>query len=275
MSSITPEMAALKDRLKTTWMAGDFDQIARSYESGAAEFVARLNLEPGTRALDVACGTGNQTIPAARAGAIATGADIATNLLEQARSRARAEGLEIQFDEADAEHLPYGDSSFDVVMSMFGAMFAPRPEKVAAELIRVCRPGGRIAMANWTPTGFVGQMFKITAAYAPPSPLAPSPVLWGDERTVNDRLQRNISDIRFTRQLISFNFPFAIADVVDFWRIYYGPTNRAFESLKAAPEKQEALHRDLEQLWSEHNQAANGAIHVQAEYLEVIATRNR
>src|SRR5918997_2114650 len=158
MSTINPEMESLKTRLKAMWMAGDFGQVAKHIETGAEEFIARLALKPGVRLLDVACGSGNLAIPAARAGAIVTGVDIATNLLEQARARAESEGLKIQFDEGDAEKLPYADASFDIVVSMFGAMFAPRPELVAAELVRVCRPGGRIAVADWTPGGFVGRM---------------------------------------------------------------------------------------------------------------------
>jgi SAM-dependent methyltransferase len=272
MSSITPEMESLKGRLKATWMAGDFAQIARSYESGAADFVTRLKLIPGRRVLDVACGTGNLAIPAARAGAAVTGVDIAANLLEQGRSRAQAEGLTIQFDEGDAEQLPYQDSSFDVIVSMFGVMFAPRPEKVTAELTRVCRAGGRIALANWTPSGFVGQMFKTIAAHVPPPPLMSSPLLWGDEATVRERLQEKVSDLQFTRRLISFNFPFTATEVVEFWRIYYGPTNRAFEALNADSEKQAMLRRDLERLWTEHNRSTDGTTHVTSEYLEVSAT---
>jgi len=173
MSTPNPEMESLKAKLKATWMAGDFGQIAKQIEQGAEEFIARLELKPGVRLLDVACGSGNLAIPAARAGAIVTGVDIATNLVEQARARAEAEGLKIQVDEGDAEDLPYDDASFDEVVTMFGAMFAPRPERVAAELVRVCRPGGRIAMANWTPTGFTGQMFKIGATHVPPPPNMP------------------------------------------------------------------------------------------------------
>ncbi len=236
MSTLTPEMESFKVRLKATWMAGDFTQIARSYESEADEFMERLNLAQGTYVLDVACGTGNLAIPAAHRGAVVTGVDIATNLLEQGRSRAQAEGLTIQFDEGDAEQLPYNDASFDTVVSMFGIMFVPRPEKAAQELIRVCRTSGRIALANWTPTGFIGQMFKTIATNMPPSPLMPSPVLWGDEETVRGRLRENVSDLRLTRRLISFKFPFAPADVVEFWRIYYGPTQRTFEALTANPE---------------------------------------
>ena len=145
----------LKQRMKGTWMAGDFGQIARYSAKAAEEFVDRLNVKPGMQVLDVACGTGNLAIPAARKGASLHGADIATNLIEQARQRAASEGLHATFQEGDAEDLPYPDASFDLVMTMFGAMFAPRPERVAAELTRVCRPGGVVAMANWTPEGLV------------------------------------------------------------------------------------------------------------------------
>ena len=268
---MTPDMEALKGRLKATWMAGDFGQIAHGYSPGAEEFIARLKLEPGQRVLDVACGTGNLSFPAARAGAVVTGIDIASNLIEQARARAEAEGLKIRFEEGDAEQLPYEDGSFDAVVTMFGAMFAPRPEKVAAELVRVCRPGGRIAMANWTPTGFIGQMFKLTSTHVPPPPLMPSPVKWGDEETVRERLRDGIAELRFARQLISLKFPLPVADVVEFWRRWYGPTQRAFAALDEGG--QAALRRDLERLWAEHNQATDGTTHVKSEYLEVVGVR--
>lgn len=270
MSSIAPEMEALKGRLKATWMAGDFAQIARSYESGAADFVARLNLTPGTRVLDVACGSGNLSLPAARAGAVVTGLDIAPNLIEAARKSALAEGLMINFDEGDAEQLPYDDSSFDVVVTMFGAMFAPRPEVTAAELLRVARPGGRIAMANWTPAGFIGQMFKTTAGHMPPPPPSspPSPMLWGDEATVRERLRRAAGELQLTRRMISFRLPMPPEQAVDYFRAWYGPTLRAFAALNE--DGQAALHQDLVRLWSEYNQATDGTTHVESEYLEVI-----
>lgn len=270
-SELTPEMEALKAKLKATWMAGDFGQIARSYAPGAEEFIARLALEPGLCVLDVACGTGNLSFPAAHAGADVTGVDIAPNLIEQARARAEAEGLTIQFDEGDAEQLPYADASFDVIVTMFGAMFAPRPERVAAELIRVCRPGGRIAMANWTPQGFIGQMFKINASHVPPPPNMPSPLKWGDEETVRERLRDGVTGLQLTRRLISLRFPLAVPEVIEFWRNWYGPTQRAFAALDE--KGQAALRRDLEKLWTENNQATDGTTHVASEYLEVIATR--
>lgn len=270
--AMSPEMEALKTKLKATWTAGDFGKIAQSYAPGAAELIERLHLQSGERVLDVACGTGNLSIPAAKAGASVTGVDIAPNLIEQAGKIAEAEGVNCQFDEGDAEALPYADGSFDTVVTMFGAMFAPRPDKVAEELTRVCRSGGRIAMANWTPTGFIGKMFKLTASYVPP-PSIPSPVLWGDEATVRERLKEEISGLQLNRRMITFNFPFSPTEVVEFFRTYYGPTQKAFAALDEAKDKQTALRRDLENLWEEHNKATGGATAVESEYLEVIAKR--
>lgn len=271
MNAPIPDLAALKTRLKGVWSAGDFGRIARSYEAGAAEFVADLNIARGTRVLDVACGTGNLALPAARAGATVTGVDIAPNLVQQARERAVAEGVRAQFDEGDAEELPYKEGSFDLVLSMFGAMFGPRPERVAAELIRVCRPGGRIVMANWVPTGFIGQIFKTTGAHVPPPAGMPSPLAWGDEATVKSRLKDGIADIRCKRRAMTFAFPFAPPEVVEYWRQYYGPTQKAFAALDE--KGQGALRRDLEALWTAHNRATDGSTRVESEYLEVAATR--
>lgn len=272
MSTTKPEIDSLKTRLKAMWMSGDFGQIAKIIEAGAEEFIDRLALNPGERVLDVACGSGNLTIPAARAGAIVTGVDIAPNLLEQGRARAAAEGLTIQFDEGDAESLPYDDAAFDVVTSMFGAMFAPRPELVAAELVRVCKPGGRIAMANWTPEGFIGQMFKTTGKHVPPPPNMPSPLKWGDETTVRERLRDGIGDLQLKRQMCEFKYSFSPAEVVEYFRKYYGPTQRAFEALDE--KGQAALRTDLERLWTENNQATDGTTDVFGEYLEVVARRS-
>src|SRR5690349_23878173 len=169
-SGATSELAALKTKLRAIWIAGDFGEIARFYADQAEDFIKRLNLSPGMTVLDVACGTGNLALPAARTGATVTGVDIAPNSIEQARANAKAAGLNVQFDEGDAEALPYEPASFDAVVTMFGAMFAPRPDVVAAELKRVCSPGGVIAMANWTPSRLIGKMVKTTAAHFPPPP---------------------------------------------------------------------------------------------------------
>ncbi|HMD50198.1 MAG TPA: class I SAM-dependent methyltransferase [Bryobacteraceae bacterium] len=272
MQPVADGLEKLKQRMRETWIAGDFGQIARYSARAAAEFVDRLNIQPGMRVLDVACGTGNLAIPAARRGAIVTGADIAPNLLEQARQRAAAEKLKIVFEEADAEKLPYGDAQFDVVMSMFGAMFAPRPELVAAELSRVCRPGGTIAMANWTPTGFIGNVFAVGAKYIPPPEGIPAPVRWGEEHTVRERLGAYAYEIRATPRMAEFDFPFPPSQVVVFFREYFGPTKLAFARLNN--EGQAAYAADLEELWRKNNEADSDRTRIRGEYLEVVATRS-
>jgi SAM-dependent methyltransferase len=268
---MAPEMETLKARLKATWMAGDYGHFAKYLEPGALEFLERLPVQAGTEMLDVACGAGQISIPAARAGARVTGVDIATNSIERARARAQDEGLDARFDEGDAEMLPYEDASFDLVVSLIGAMFAPRPERVAAELVRVCRPGGRIVMGNWTPEGFVGQMFKIIGKHVPPPPLMPSPLLWGDEATVRGRLSDGVAELRLTKRRYPFSYPFPPSEVVEHYRTYYGPTNRAFAALDDAG--QDALRRDLKQLWTEHNTGPDGTTRYDREYLEVVAVR--
>lgn len=272
MTIMSPEMEALKTRLKATWMAGDYGHFATYLEPGALDFLSRLAVEPKTKMLDVGCGAGQIAIPAARAGVRVTGIDIAANSIEQARARATAEGLDVRFDEGDAEMLPYEDGAFDLVVSLIGAMFAPRPERVASELLRVCRPGGRIVMANWTPEGHVGQMFKIIGKHVPPPPLMASPLKWGDEATARERLADGSAKVETTKRLYPMVYPFPPADVVEFFRVYYGPTNRAFAALDE--NGQNALRTDLEQLWTANNQAADGSTHVEAEYLEVEAIRN-
>src|ERR1041385_5080816 len=230
------DLDQLKTRLKSTWMTGDYDVFARYMEKDAEVFYQQLGITPGTRLLDVGCGAGQLALIAARAGAGVTGCDIATNWLEKARTRAAAEGLKITFEEGDAESLPYEDAQFDVVTTMFGAMFAPRPELVAAELTRVCRPGGTIVMANWTPSGFIGQMFKTIARHIAPSGM-PSPVLWGDEATMRERLHEGVADLKLTRRMYRFEYPFSPDAVVEFFRVNYGPMTRAFASLDSNGQK--------------------------------------
>jgi SAM-dependent methyltransferase len=270
-AEMTPEMEALKTRLKATWMSGDYGHFATYLEAGALEFLSRIRIEPGARILDVACGAGQTAIPMSRAGAKVTGVDIATNLIEQARARARAENLDARFEEGDAEMLPYPDGSFDIVVSLIGAMFAPRPELVATELKRVCRPGGRIVMGNWTPNGFVGQMFKIHGKHVPPPAIMPPPVKWGDEETIRERFEDGVSHLKLGRHMYPFRYPFPPAQVVEFFRTYYGPSYKAFGAVDA--EKQSALRAELEQLWTEHNTSTDGTTSIEAEYLEVVAIR--
>src|SRR5690242_15333515 len=200
----TLEADPLTERVRATWTAGDFGRIAKGYETGAGEFIARLGLEQGERVLDVACGTGNLALPAARAGALVTGIDIAPNLIAQAEENAKREQLDVTLEVGDAEQLPYDSESFDTVVTMFGAMFAARPERVAGELLRVTKSGGRIAMANWTPTGFIGEMFKTTVKYVPPAAGAPSPLIWGTEEGARARLTAGTKGLSLTRRMITF-----------------------------------------------------------------------
>lgn len=262
----------IKSKMKTTWSAGDFGRIAKMIEVGAEEFIARIGITPGEHLLDIACGTGNLAIPAAKAGAVVTGVDIARNLVEQARDRAVEEGLTCRFDEGDAEAMPYADASFDTVVTMFGAMFAPRPDVTAGEMLRVCRPGGRIAMANWTPTGFTGKMFKIGATHVPPPPGIPSPALWGDKETVAGRLENGFTDLQLTVRPALFKFAGSPADVVELFREYFGPTKLAFAALDQ--DGQDAFRKDLIDLWTENNRATDGSTEVESEYLEVRAIRD-
>ena len=271
MGTTAPDINALKAKMRDAWMAGDFGVIARYAEAAEEEFVTRLKLTPGTRVLDVACGTGNTAIPAARTGASVVGVDIAPNLIVQARQRAREAGVQVEFLEGDAEQLAFPDAAFDVVISVFGAMFAPRPERTTSELLRVCRPGGMIAMGNWTPSGFVGQMFALNARHVPPPPGIPAPSLWGDEAVVRQRLGQGAREIRSTRVMCDFRYPFPPAEVVQLFRQYFGPTQAAFSRLDE--KGQAAMAADLEAHWAAHNQAKDGTTFILAEYLEVHATR--
>ena len=267
-----PDLGELKTRLKTTWMTGNYDLFSRFMEKDAEQFFLRLGVTPGTRLLDVGCGAGQLALIAARAGAQVTGCDIATNWIENARARAATERLNITFEAGDAEALPYADGQFDAVVSLVGAMFAPRPDLVAAELTRVCRPGGMIAMANWTPGGFIGLMFKTIARHIAPSGM-PSPVLWGDEATVRERLSKGVAALKCERQMYHFEYPFPPDEVVEFFRTNYGPMARAFASLDANGQKK--LRKELVDLWAAHNQATDETTRVDAEYLEVVATRSQ
>jgi SAM-dependent methyltransferase len=269
--AITPEMTALKIRLKATWESGDYGHFATYLLPGALEFLGRLALPPGTKMLDVACGAGQIAIPAARRGVDVTGIDLADNLVHQARERAAAEKLPVRFAQGDAEDLPYEDGSFDVVVSLIGAMFAPRPQFVARELVRVCKPGGRIVMANWTPEGFVGQLFKTIGKHVPPPPIMASPPKWGDEATVRERLKDGVAELTILRRMYPFSYPFPPRKVAEFYCEYYGPTNRAYASLDEP--RRAALLTDLEALWTAHNTAVDGGTRYEGEYLEVVAVR--
>ena len=269
----TPSLDQIKSSLRNTWMAGDFGVIAKTLSGDADGFVARLDLPAGSHVLDVATGTGNLALPLARSGCLVTGLDLAPNLLVQARERAAAEGLTIAFDEGDAEALPYPDATFDAVVTMFGAMFAPRPDVAASELARVVKPGGILAMANWNPASFTGKMFKVGSTHNPPPPTVQPPVLWGDELTVRNRLSPFFTNIQTTLIPLTFDLPFNPAGAVDFFRQYFGPTQVAFSRLDEPGQQRFATA--LEVLWSEHNTAPDPTTQtlVPNQYLQVVATR--
>ncbi len=273
MDTNGPSIEKIKSSMRATWMAGDFGVVAKTITHGAEAFAERLDIPRGARVLDVACGTGNLAIPLARRGTEVTGLDIATNLLAQGRERAAAEGLAVSFDEGDAEQLPYADGSFDAVVTMFGAMFAPRPELVAAELGRVLKTGGLLAMANWNPAGFSGQMFKVGGRHVPSAPGIPPPVLWGDEKTARERLERYFVEITTELIPIEFDLPTSPAGAVAFFRKYFGPTQVAFSRLDEAG--QAAFSADLEALWAGANVAPDPANHtvILNEYLQVTGRR--
>lgn len=271
MTVITPDMETARARVKTIWSSGDFGKIAESIQAHADEFMARLQIFPGMRVLDLACGTGNLAVLAAERGANVTGVDIAPNLIATARERAAKAGLNIEFEEGDVEELPFSDAAFDLVVSMYGVMFAAHPDLAAAELLRVCAPGGKVVLANWTPGGFIGQMLKTVAAFVPPPPGAISPILWGVEGTVKERLAQDASSLQFKTREVVFDYPFGPAQTVDFFIEFYGPTLRAYAA--CSPEKKPAFRQALIDLWTQHNQVSDGSTYVVSEYLEVTAIR--
>ena len=259
----------LTARARSVWTAGDFLPIARSFAPGAAEFIARLALRPGESVLDVACGTGNLAIPAARAGARVAGIDIAPNLIAEARVEARTAGCAIAFEVGDAEALPYDDGQFDTTVTMFGAMFAYRPERAAAELLRVTRPGGRVAMANWTPEGFVGRMLRAHTAVVPPPSGVPSPLEWGKEDVVRGRIGGGATSVSCARRTLELRFPFPPAAVTELFATCYGPT---VATLRATDlDGASRLRGELTRLFEQHNLATDGTTAVAGEYLDVQA----
>lgn len=270
MNSPDVPIERIKEGMRASWIAGDFGVVAKTIAGAGAEFVERLGIPAGERVLDVATGTGNLAIPLARGGAVVTGVDIAPNLLAQGRERAAAENLAVQFDEGDAEQLPYADGSFDAVVTMFGAMFAPRPEVVAAEMARVLRPGGLLAMANWSPSSFTAQMFEVSAKHVARPPGIAPPELWGDAATVRERLAPRFMEIRTEIVPLQFDMPMNAAGAVEFFRKYFGPMAMAFGRLDAAG--QAGLAADLEELWAGANTSGEaGRLLVLNEYLQVTA----
>lgn len=259
----------LTTRARATWGAGDVLPIARSYAHGAGQFIDRLGIRPGESVLDVACGAGNLAIPAARAGGRVKGIDIAPYVIAQARLEARAAGCRIDFDVGNAEALPFANHQFDTTVTMFGAMFAFRPERAAAELVRVTRPGGRVAMANWTPGGFVGQFLRAHASLMPPPPGVPTPLDWGREEEVRERFGAAVESVTFTRRRIELRFPASPAAVTELFANCYGPTMTTLRALDLDDAR--GFRGELTRMFQLHNRATNGTTTVLAEFLDVQA----
>jgi ubiquinone/menaquinone biosynthesis C-methylase UbiE len=266
-----PDLKAVTQVQQQIWSKGDFAMVANLVYNASENLAEALELVPDERVLDVACGSGNGAIAAARrtwGGTV--GADYVPSLLERGRERAAAERLEIEFVEADAQDLPFEDASFDVAISIFGAMFAPDQEQAAAELLRVVKPGGRIGMGNWCPDGAVGTMFGTISKHAPPPPGIPSPLAWGTEERLRELFGDGIADLRVERRIS--RQPFRSADhYIEFFRKYFGPTQMAYE--RVGPEGEGALTDDLRDFLNSANAAGDRAMVLEADYLEVIATR--
>jgi ubiquinone/menaquinone biosynthesis C-methylase UbiE len=266
-----PDLAAIKQRQQATWASGDFHMIGNQIVLTSELLIESLDLHASERVLDVATGSGNAAIAAARRGSEVVGVDYVPALLERARRRADAEVLDVTFVEGDAEALPFDDASFDVVSSVFGAMFAPDQEQAAAELVRVVRPGGRIGIVAHTPEGFIGEMFRMNARHLPPPAGVASPILWGTEKRLRELFGDAIVELRTHPRMMVLRARSPEA-FVDYWRTYYGPTLKAFEAVGA--NGQAALQADLLDLLARHDRAGDGTLIVDSEYLEaVIVTR--
>jgi SAM-dependent methyltransferase len=266
-----PDFAAVKQRQQATWASGDFSVVAARVLFQAEHLCETADLQAGWRVLDVATGSGNAALAAARRGCDVVGLDYVPALLERGRLRAAAEHLAAEFVEGDAEALPFPAASFDAVTSIYGVMFAPHHRRAAAELARVCRPGGRIALACWTPDGFIGETFRVFSRYLPPAPGLEPPGRWGDETYQRALFGASAASVTGYRRTAVFRFRSA-EENVSFFRTYYGPTLRAFESL--APEQCDALYRDLVALARRYDRNAGvGPIAIGADYLETVIVR--
>ena len=265
-----PDLAAIKQRQQLTWATGDYARVGSTLVVMAEQLIEAMDLRPGQRVLDVATGNGNAALAAARRFSDVIGIDYVPALLEQARQRAAADGLEAAFAEGDAEDIPFADASFDAVISTLGAMFTADQEKAASELLRVSRPGGKIGLANWTPDGFIGQMFRVTARYVPPPPGLKPPALWGTEERLRELFDGGIASIRTERRYFAFRYR-SFDHWLSFFRTYYGPVNKAFQALDA--ERQAAYTADLRALVKQLNHADDGTMVVPSAYLEVVAVR--
>jgi len=265
-----PDLGAIKEKQQKTWASGNYAVIGNQLVIMGERINEAVDVHSGEKVLDVATGSGNTAISAARRYADVTGLDYVPGLIEQARVRAGAEGLEVAFVVGDAEDLPFAEASFDVALSTVGVMFAPDQEKTASELLRVTRPGGRIGLANWTPDGFIGNMFKTVGRHVPPPPGIKPPPLWGTEVRLRELFGDEVSSLTTTRR--TYNFRFLSAEhLIDTFRTYYGPVHKAFEALDA--EGRDAFAKDLEELIHAWNTSGDGTAVVPSDYLEVVGVR--
>lgn len=264
------DFTAIKARQQLTWASGDYSCIATRIHSTAEHLVGTADLQAGWKVLDVATGSGNAALAAARCGCEVTGVDYVPELLERARERAAVERLEIEFREGDAEALPFPDGEFDAVISTFGVMFAPNQERAAAELLRVTRPGGRIALANWTPEGFIGAMFRTVSGFVPPPVGLASPVLWGKESRLRELFGAGVSELRVQPRDFVFRFRSA-EEFVEVFRRFYGPTYKAFDAVGA--ERAAEFAAALESLARQWNRNTGAPLAIPSTYVEVVAVR--
>lgn len=264
-----PDYAAIKQRQQATWASGDYTIVGTTLQIVGETLAEAVDVRAGERVLDVAAGNGNATLAAARRFADVTSTDYVQALLDKGRGRAKAEGLDVHFEVADAEALPYEAGSFDVALSTFGVMFAPDHASAAREMLRVVRPGGRIGMANWTPEGFIGRLFKIIGTHVAPPAGVRSPALWGTEAHLVSLFGPRAGDIRIERKMFSFRYRSA-AHFVQVFRDFYGPTHKAFGALDAG--KQAALERDIIALINELDVGKGRGLVVPSEYAETVIT---
>jgi ubiquinone/menaquinone biosynthesis C-methylase UbiE len=266
----TIDLAAVKQRQQQTWASGDFSMVGARIVLVAEQLVDTADLHAGWRVLDVATGSGNAAIAAARLGCIAVGLDYVPSLLDRARRRASAECLHVEFVEGDAEALPFPDASFDAVTSVFGAMFAPDHRRAADELLRVCRPGGQIALASWTPDSFIGELFRTVSSHVPPPPGVPSPMLWGTEEHLCRLFGDHVEGLTVAERTFTFRFT-SSEEFVTFFRLWSGPTLKAFAALNDIA--RDALESDLVELAEQVDRLDGDAVAIPATYLEALATR--
>jgi ubiquinone/menaquinone biosynthesis C-methylase UbiE len=269
-STSTVDLAAVKGRQQAAWSAGDYAVVGTTLQIVGETLCEALDLRAAERVLDIAAGNGNVTLAAARRGADVTSTDYVPALLERGRVRASAEGLTVRFEQADAESLPFADASFDVVLSTFGVMFTPDQEKASAEMARVCKPGGRIGLANWTPSSFVGEMFKVLGRYLPPPAGVRSPALWGTEERLRELFRNQLDSIMIEQRDFVFRYRSA-AQWLEVFRSYYGPMIKAFGALDS--EKQKSLAADLIALAERFNRATDGTLVAPSQYAEVVIKR--